>query len=198
MPDANYDIVRDWTKGATKSNFSKEFRHTIATEAERLTKKFTIPEPPTYNIKHNLVEPKSKGVYNLKANRDDTSFLATPMYNGSISPRYHDKKHHLVEKRVMALAYKKPINEKLDKIPAFLRAKHATHLISPASHNPLESLKSAVLPKQTFYNRRGSPKSHLEMEIKRTQGNPGIGTYSLKNIENAYNKITMGMSRGWK
>ncbi len=86
----------------------------MATEAERLTKKFTIPEPPTYNIKHNLVEPKSKGAYNLKSSREDTSFLATPMFNGSNSPRFHDKNHKLVEKRVTVLPFKKPINEKLD------------------------------------------------------------------------------------
>ena len=104
----------------------------------------------------------------------------------------------MVEKRVKSLAFHRPINEKLDKVPSFMRNKQATHLISPASHNPLDSLKAAVMPKRTFYMRKGSPKSHVESEIKRVKGNPGVGHYNIKNIENAYNKITLGAARGWK
>jgi len=46
--------------------------------------------------------------------------------------------------------------------------------------------------------RRGSPKTFEEIEIKRTQQNPGVGHYSIKNIEKAYDKITLGASKGWK
>ena len=53
----------------------------------------------------------------------------------------------MTEKRVKSLAFSRPINQKLDKVPSFLRNKQATHLISPASHNPLDSLKTAVMPK---------------------------------------------------
>lgn len=104
----------------------------------------------------------------------------------------------MVEKRVKSISYRMPINETLDKIPAFLRNKQATHLISPASHNPLESMKTATMPKQRFFMRKGNPKSHVDEEIKRVKENPGVGHYSIKNIENAYNKITLGASRGWK
>ena len=90
------------------------------------------------------------------------------MYNGSTSPRFHDKSHKLVERRLSTMTYKKPINQKLDAIPSFLRGKKATHHISPASHNPLESMKNAILPNRTFYTRRGSPKSHIDYEVKRT------------------------------
>ena len=79
-----------------------------------------------------------------------------------------------------------------------MRAKKATQNVSPASHNPLESMKTATLPKQTFYMRKGSPKSHIDMEIKRTKGNPGAGHYSIKTIDKAYNHITLGASKGWK
>lgn len=71
-------------------------------------------------------------------------------------------------------------------------------MISPASHNPLDSLKSACMPNKTFYNRKGSPKTHVDMEIKRTKENPGVGHYSIKNIEKAYDKITLGAGRSWK
>jgi hypothetical protein len=198
VPDAKYEINGyDWTS-AKKPNFNKEFRHTMYSEAERLTKKFPKPTPSTYKLKHGLVEPGLLGAYSLKGKRDDTSFLANPIFNGHNSPRFHDKKHELVENRIKSMTFNKAINETLDKIPTFLRAKKATHLISPASHNPLESLKSACLPNQTFYMRKGSPKSHVDQEIKRTKGNPGVGHYSIKNIENAYNKITLGASKGWK
>jgi len=59
-------------------------------------------------------------------------------------------------------------------------------------------LKKAVLPKDRFYMRRGSPKTHVEHEIVRTKQNPGVGHYSIKNIEKAYDKITLGASKGWK
>ena len=71
-------------------------------------------------------------------------------------------------------------------------------MISPASHDPLGSLKKAVLPAPTFFMRKGSPNSHVDQEIKRTKGNPGAGHYKLASIEKAYNSITLGASRGWK
>ncbi len=70
-----------------------------------------------------------------------------------------------MEKRVTANKFYQPINVKLDAQPSFLRAKKATYMISPASHNPLDSMKSAVMPKKTFYMRKGSPKGHVDMEI---------------------------------
>ena len=97
-----------------------------------------------------------------------------------------------------AKKFYKPINAKLDAIPSFLRAKRATSNISPASHHPLNSLKAACMPNRTFYMRKGSPKNFCELEAKRTKGNPGVGHYNSKNIENAYNKITLGASKGWK
>ena len=156
------------------------------------------PEPATYKVEHKHVTPRIKGAFNLKGKRDDTSFLAEPMFVGSNSPRFYEKKHGLTEKRITAMNWKKPINEKLDATPIFLRQKKATHLISPASHNPLESMKTAVMPNKTFYMRKGSPKSHVDMEVKRTRHNPGAGHYNLNNINKAYDKITLGASKGWK
>lgn len=101
VPDANYNVSIDWTKDK-KANFNKDFRHTIPTDIERKAKKDTKPEPLTYKPEHRLVEPKIKGAFNLKGKRDDTSFLAEPMMKGHSSPKYHDKKHHLVEKRITA------------------------------------------------------------------------------------------------
>ena len=79
-----------------------------------------------------------------------------------------------------------------------MREKKATHLISPASHDPLDALKKAVLPQQRFFMRKGSPLNHIDSEIKRTKKNPGVGQYDLKKIEKAYDKITLGSGRGWK
>ena len=46
--------------------------------------------------------------------------------------------------------------------------------------------------------RKGSPRSYVDMEIARTKHNPGAGHYNIKNIERAYDKITLGASKGWK
>jgi hypothetical protein len=197
VPDARYNVTLDWTANK-RSNMCKGFRHTLATEIEHEAKKHSRPEPQTYKPEHKLVEPRLKGAFNLKGNRDDTGFLADSFYKGQTSPRFHDKKHHLVEKRVTTNKFYKPINEKLDAQPSFLRAKKATHMISPASHNPLDSLKLAVMPKKTFYMRKGSPKSHVDIEIQRTKKNPGVGHYNIKNIEKAFDKITLGAAKGWK
>ena len=120
------------------------------------------------------------------------------MLAGQRSPKFHDKKHALVEKRIQTSKFIKPINEKLDALPVYMRPKQATALISPASHNPLESMKKATMPNRTFFSRKGSPKSHVEMEMHRTKGNPGVGHYSIKAIDKGHKMITLGASKGWK
>ena len=161
VPAANYNVSFDWTVDK-HNNFSKDKRHTLATDIERLAKKDLKPEPHTYSPRHRLVEATVKGAFNFKGKRDDTSFLAEPVFRGHTSPKFHDKKHSLVEKRVTTKKFYKPLNEKLDAIPSFLRAKRATANISPASHNPLDSLKTAVMPNKTFYMRKGSPTSYID------------------------------------
>ena len=198
VPGAKYEVLPPWNPPEKKSNLCKDRRHTIATDIEDVSKRETRPEPQTYSPRHQLVEPKVKAVLNLKGKRDDTSFLAEPMLAGQRSPKFYDKKHALVEKRLQTSRFIKPINEKLDALPQYMRPKQATALISPASHNPLESMKKATMANRTFYSRKGSPKSHVEMEMQRTKNNPGVGHYSIKNIEKGYNCITLGASKGWK
>lgn len=84
------------------------------------------------------------------------------MFKGHHSPRFHDRNYSLVEKRVISKKLTKPLNEKLDTVPSFLRSRKATVNISPASHNPLESLKTACMPNKTFFSRKGNPKSHVD------------------------------------
>ena len=81
MPPANYNIAYDWTI-RSKSNFSKDKRHTIATDIEKYTKREARPEPPTYSPRHTPVEKRVVGAFNLKGKRDDTSFLAEPVLAG--------------------------------------------------------------------------------------------------------------------
>ena len=197
VPDAKYDVSYDWTRNK-KSDFSIDKRHTLATDIQRQAERDTKPEPPTYSPKHKLVERTLPGAFNFKSDRTETGFLADPICAGQKSPRFYDKKHSLVEKRVTGRKFCQPINAKLEATPSFLRARKATAFISPCSHNPLEALKSAVLPAKRFYMRRGSPKTHVDHEIARTFKNPGVGHYNIKNIEKAYDKITLGAAKGWK
>ena len=197
VPDANYNVQYDWI-AEKHPNFNKDKRHTIATDIQRKAERDSKPEPHTYSPRHQLVEPSLKGAFNFKGKRGDTSFLAEPVFRGHTSPKYHEKNHSLVEKRSTYRKFYKPINEKLDAIPSFLRAKPATQNISPASHNPLDSLKTACMPNKTFFMRKGSPASYVDQEVKRTKGNPGVGQYNLKNINKAYNMITLGAGKGWK
>ena len=174
VPDANYNVQRDWIADK-HPNMNKDFRHTLATDIERKTKKELRPEVHTYKPNHKWIDPTVKGAFNFKGKRDDTSFLAEPVFKGHHSPKFHDKNHSQVEKRVTTKKFFKPLNEKLDAIPSFLRAKRATSNISPASHDPLNSLKTACMPNKTFYMRKGSPKSYVDQEVKRTKGVPGPG-----------------------
>jgi hypothetical protein len=114
VPDSKYNITTDWAAGPKKANFNKDMRHTLATDIERLAKKVMRPEPSTYKPSHRLTEPSVLGAFNMKGNRDDTSFLAQLMFKGATSPRFHDKKHDLTEKRISSQKFNKPINEKLD------------------------------------------------------------------------------------
>ena len=81
VPDAKYDLMIDWTANK-RSNFAKDRRHTMATDAERHTARNKRPEPPSYSPTHKLVEPKLIGAFNLKADRRDTGFLADPIFTG--------------------------------------------------------------------------------------------------------------------
>lgn len=99
---------------------------------------------------------------------------------------------------MLSMPIRKPINEKADARPSFLKNKPATHLISPASHNPLDSMKKAVLPHARFYMRNGSPKSYVDQKIKEAKGRPGVGHYPVSKITNAYNFITLGAGKSWK
>ena len=113
VPEAKYNVSIDWTKNK-RSNFSKDMRHTLATDIERKAKRDHKPEPTTYSPKHALVEPKVKAALNLKAKKDDSSFLADSMFKGSSSPRFYQNNHSLVEKRVTSTGFHKPINSELD------------------------------------------------------------------------------------
>lgn len=81
VPDARYNLTVDWTANK-RSAMCKGFRHTLATEIELNAKKHSRPEPLTYKPEHKLVEPRTKGAFNLKGNRDHTSFLADSLYKG--------------------------------------------------------------------------------------------------------------------
>ena len=80
VPDAKYDVSLNWVAPNKRSNFCKDKRHTIATDIERVTKRETRPNQHTYSPSHKLVEPKVLASLNMKGKRDDTSFLAQPMF----------------------------------------------------------------------------------------------------------------------
>ena len=54
VPDAKYNLNFDWAADK-RSNFSKDFRHTLATDIERHAKKVAKPEPATYKLEHKHV-----------------------------------------------------------------------------------------------------------------------------------------------
>ena len=117
VPEAKYNVSYDWSSN-NRSNFSKATRHTMATDIERKAKRDLKPDPSTYSPTHKGVEPILKGAFNLQADRTDTGFLAEPLYAGQKSPRFYDKRHSLVEKRVVTKPFYKPINEKLATLKA--------------------------------------------------------------------------------
>lgn len=98
----------------------------------------------------------------------------------------------------MSLPYKKPINERIDAIPSFLRNKKATCDISPASHNPLESFKRTLPTPRFFTSKDRHDRGLLNHHIKLKKHVPGAGTYDVKNINRAYDFITLGAGKSWK
>lgn len=81
VPDAKYNLMIDWTQDK-KSNFNRDKRHTMATDAERVAARDKKPEAPTYSPDHKLVEPGVKGAFNFKSDRTRTGWLADPMFTG--------------------------------------------------------------------------------------------------------------------
>ena len=76
MPGAKYKIAYNWDgRGpdgdkVLRPDFSKEFRHTMATEIERKAEKDNITaEPCTYSPRHKLVQKSLKGCYYLNEHR---------------------------------------------------------------------------------------------------------------------------------
>ena len=171
----------------------------ISVEIMKTTQRdfFRKPDPSSYKISHKVTEKKPIGAFNLKGLRDHTSFLADPQFKGSISPRFHNVNHKHVHKRTQTLPYRKPINAEVDKIPSYLRHKQATAEISPVSHEAMKSFKTATLAEPRFYIAKGVPRIPEPLN-KSTRNNPGASHYDIKKIERGFNKITPGLSRGWK
>ena len=75
VPGSKYKISYDWSgRGIDGSNtlrpdFSKEFRHTMATDIERKAEKDQFAEPCTYSPRHKLVQKSLKGCYVLNEHR---------------------------------------------------------------------------------------------------------------------------------
>ena len=101
----------------------------------------------------------------------------------------------MVEPRIRTRVYTKPINKVLDQIPTYLREKKATHLISPMSHNPLDSFKKTQCERIRFCMSKGSPRSTGEVVAHRKKWVPGPGNYNPKDIDKGWKAISSSPTR---
>ena len=117
VPDAKYNVIPDLKSKNTKSEWAKDRRHSLYTDACDRKKRSPCPDPGSYMPAFTLTEKRKIGCYSLKGKLGDTSFLAEAAYKGTTSGQSYHPKFHLTESRMRGIEYKKPINAKLDSTP---------------------------------------------------------------------------------
>jgi hypothetical protein len=66
---------------------------------------------------------------------------------------------------------------------------------SPGQYAAAESFRASQIKKPTFFLPKEKLILHADKVIKEKSYLPGVGFY---NVENAFDKATRGLSRGWK
>ena len=195
VPDANYNVIPDLKDKSLRSGLPKGRRSLISEEIMHSARRSPAPECGSYKPNYIRTEKRIIGAFNLKGSRQDTSFLAEPSYKGSICPNFYNTKYSVIEPRIKGRAYTKPINTKLDSVPHFLRERKATHLISPMSHNPLDSYKKTQTERIRFCSTKGSPRSIGEAVAHKKKWVPAPSHYNPKDLEKGWNAISQSPTR---
>lgn len=141
MPDTFYKVEGNLA-GSPKSNLSKSPRTLLSDEIVRWNKRNVVPGPGAHTLNEKHTRPRILGAFNLKGERDDTSFIGEAQYFGATSPKFHNMKFDLTEEKVLAPKIVQPKSTKQSSLPQYMSGTiYATERISPTSYEPLQSFK---------------------------------------------------------
>ena len=82
VPCSHYAVMGDISKNNKKSALCKSPRHLISTEIEHKAKRTSSPSPDSYAPNEKHVTRRVIGAFNLKGEREHTSFLSDSQYRG--------------------------------------------------------------------------------------------------------------------
>jgi hypothetical protein len=120
MPDTFYNVEGNMAVQNTKSNLSKSPRTLLSDEIARWNKLNMIPGPGAHSLNERLVKRRILGAFNLKSERDDTSYIGEAQYFGANSPKFHNPKFDITEKKIIAPKIN-PVNAaKTSPMPSFM------------------------------------------------------------------------------
>ena len=79
-----------------------------------------IPGPGAHSLNERLVKRRILGAFNIKSERDDTSYIGEAQYFGANSPKFHNPKFDITEKKIIAPKIN-PVNAaKTSPMPSFM------------------------------------------------------------------------------
>jgi hypothetical protein len=146
VPDTFYNVVGNMASTNTKSNLTKSPRTLLSDEIARWNKLNLIPGPGAHTLNEKLVKPRILGAFNLKSQRDDTSYLGEAQYFGANSPKFHNPKYDITEKKIIAPKINPANPRQKSPMPSFMEGVvFATAKISPTSYEPLQSFQKTQI-----------------------------------------------------
>ena len=142
MPDTFYKVEGNLASENKKGNLSKSPRTLLSDEIARWNKLNLIPGPGAHTLNEKHTRPRILGAFNLKGERDDTSYIGEAQYFGANSPKFHNAKFDLTEEKVRAPKIIQPKTTKNSQLPSYMNGTiFATAKISPNTYEPLQSFK---------------------------------------------------------
>lgn len=185
IPPADYNVAGSLINPKKQSNLSKGKRLTLPDEIALLNKKEQRPGPGTYEPKNHT---RLLGCFNLQGEK--TSFVEEAKYLGLQTPHQYDAKYHLVQEKPLSLKLIPP-KEK----PSEQYKIKKNDSPSPVSYDAVKSYEATQMDKPRFFIPKSKDLKLTDIAVKQKSFVPGVGTY---NFEKSLDKITKGVSKGWK
>lgn len=181
-----------------KSFLGKSPRTLQSEEIVNWGKKFNFPGPGSHSPTDKMVRPRVVGAFNLKGEREHSSYLGDSIYKGAVSPKYHDTKFDVIEPKVhtVRIVADKPG----DKRPTFMTGPTATAKVSPVTYTPLDSFVKTQVRRNTigFLKSKQDFGGTIHMALSTQKAKVAPNAYDPKQLEKGFRMTTLGASRGWK
>lgn len=137
VPSTFYKVEGNLVQADHKSFLSKSPRTLHSEEISAWNKKFNFPGPGSHSPSDNIVKPRVLGAFNLKGEREHSSYLGDSIYKGAVSPKYYETKYDGIDAKVHSVRI--IADKPSEKGPSFMAGPTATAKISPFTYSPLDS-----------------------------------------------------------